>query len=324
MYATPYESSASVLLFGRTVMSDTYFIITPDSVTMSVIRYLNSDTYFTGVSKLMVFEEDMLHATVTDFIQKQGFIHIGACDSVPFFGIHDIDRKYTNCTSDIATCMYTKSTHDIAQITKSASAAYACLQSLTHEQYIGKNGIDIARTVALFGARNNAGQSFPTSVAVGDVLLSTTVDLPTDQIISADTPFAVDMGFITEGYYSDITRMYFSESDNRKTVYEKLVSLHRDVIAHISSGITLGNIHDAYISRFSKVFSEYEFLHEDLGHSIGYKLHESPIFIQDNSDFILVENMIITLEPEIIVDGFHYRIEDMVLLQNNGCKILTE
>jgi len=50
-----------------------------------------------------------------------------------------------------------------------------------------------------------------------------------------------------------------------------------------------------------------------------------PIAISHTSDIILEENMVITVEPGIYIpDVGGIRIEDDVLVLNDGCKILTK
>jgi Xaa-Pro aminopeptidase len=54
------------------------------------------------------------------------------------------------------------------------------------------------------------------------------------------------------------------------------------------------------------------YLH-NLGHSIGYSVHEYP-YLNDTDDSALVDNIILTIEPGLYFKGdFGIRIEDMVV-----------
>ena len=60
-----------------------------------------------------------------------------------------------------------------------------------------------------------------------------------------------------------------------------------------------------------------------LGHSVGLFIHEEPR-LSPNDQTVLQPNMIETVEPGIYVPGFGgVRIEDMVIVTEDGCENLT-
>jgi Xaa-Pro aminopeptidase len=59
------------------------------------------------------------------------------------------------------------------------------------------------------------------------------------------------------------------------------------------------------------------------GHGVGLEIHESPT-VSSRSDTVLKPGMVITVEPGIYLPGkFGIRIEDMVLITQNGNEVLT-
>jgi Xaa-Pro aminopeptidase len=60
-----------------------------------------------------------------------------------------------------------------------------------------------------------------------------------------------------------------------------------------------------------------------LGHSLGLEIHELPS-VSPKSDAVLVSGNIVTVEPGIYIPGkYGVRIENMVLVTENGCVNLT-
>ena len=61
-----------------------------------------------------------------------------------------------------------------------------------------------------------------------------------------------------------------------------------------------------------------------LGHGVGLEIHEAPRLNQ-HSDTILQPGMAVTVEPGIYIPGQGgVRIEDLVLITETGCEILTK
>lgn len=133
-----------------------------------------------------------------------------------------------------------------------------------------------------------------------------------------------DFGAQYRRYGSDITRTFFfgKASKKQRQMYEIVLQAQLAAIDGIHPGMT-GAEADA-LARNVIDASPYRglFMHS-LGHSLGLAVHDGGR-MAPNSDLVLRENMILTVEPGVYVRGEGgVRIEDDVLITSKGCEVLT-
>ncbi len=134
----------------------------------------------------------------------------------------------------------------------------------------------------------------------------------------------MDFGTVVGGYHSDMTRtvaLGFA-TDEMKEVYETVKKAQQTCIDNLHAGLT--GIEGDALARsviVEKGFGEY-FTHST-GHGVGIEIHEYPNLNMSN-DMPLMPNQIVTVEPGIYIPNkFGVRIEDMVVVTENGCEDLT-
>ncbi len=150
--------------------------------------------------------------------------------------------------------------------------------------------------------------------------------------ILADEPIIIDISprLKLERYYSDMTRTVVKgESEKEiKEMYETVKHAQDSALALIQEGVTCKEVHNLVCDIFEergygtiRKKSKTGFIHST-GHGVGLNLHENPS-VGDN-DYELRKGNVITIEPGLYdpeVGGV--RLEDMVLVLENGCENLT-
>ena len=135
----------------------------------------------------------------------------------------------------------------------------------------------------------------------------------------------IDLGTMDYGYNCDLTRTIFLDRINGRysRVYNVVLDAQKKAIKGIRPGVKakyIDNISRQYI--IDKGLGQY-FVHS-LGHGIGLEVHEKP-HISKNSNAILEKGMIVTIEPGVYIPGWGgVRIEDVVLVTEDGCEVLTK
>lgn len=153
--------------------------------------------------------------------------------------------------------------------------------------------------------------------------------------LMADQPIIIDIFPRSQvnRYFSDMTRTIVKgkASPEIKKIYQAVLKAQKMAISRVKSGAKGKEIHklveDYFAAKGFKTEKQGKniqgFIH-GTGHGVGLDMHELP-FINANSDNILQEGNIVTIEP-----GLYYpkvggvRIEDIVLVTKTGCKNLTK
>ncbi|HBV89046.1 MAG TPA: Xaa-Pro dipeptidase [Desulfosporosinus sp.] len=135
----------------------------------------------------------------------------------------------------------------------------------------------------------------------------------------------MDFGAIYQGYCSDITRTVFlgDPEDKHRNVYETVLAAQLAGIQAVAPGRS-GKEVDAVARGIIEKAGYGDYFGHGLGHSVGLAIHEGPN-LNKREERILEPGMLITVEPGIYIpDWGGVRIEDIVLVTENGCEVLTK
>lgn len=134
----------------------------------------------------------------------------------------------------------------------------------------------------------------------------------------------LDFGVILQGYCSDMTRTVWvgKISRSERGWYDAVLEAQQAAVAAVRAGVTCGEVDQAARSVLRRAHLDRYFTHST-GHGVGLEIHEGPRVARGQRE-VLRPGMVITVEPGIYVPGRGgVRIEDMVVVRNGGCDILT-
>lgn len=180
--------------------------------------------------------------------------------------------------------------------------------------------LEIDYRFRLAGADKSA---FPTIVAAGSHA-SKPHAVPSDRKLSSGDCVIFDMGASWNGYASDMTRtVMLGTADNRyREVYESVLDAQQAGLDAIRAGLRGGEADASARSVIENKGYGERFIHS-LGHAVGLDIHEFPS-LSRNSETVLKSGMVVTVEPGIYIPGWGgVRIEDMVVVTDDGCDNLT-
>ncbi len=179
--------------------------------------------------------------------------------------------------------------------------------------------------------------AFPPIIAVGPRAALAHAP-PSDARVADGNLLLVDWGANGPAYKSDLTRVLiprnhstFSRSPEGRDkkndaklakVYAAVRDAQEQAIRRIRAGVSAKDVDAVARNAIDKAGFGSFFIH-GLGHGFGLQIHESP-FLRASATEVLQAGMVITVEPGIYLPGWGgIRIEDDVLVTEDGCEVLT-
>ncbi|QNO16141.1 aminopeptidase P family protein [Alkalicella caledoniensis] len=184
---------------------------------------------------------------------------------------------------------------------------------------------EVALELEVFMKKEGAsGLAFTTIVASGQ-RSSLPHGIASEKCLEKGDFVKMDFGCVYNNYCSDITRTVVlgKATDRQKEIYNTVLQAQQNALEGIRPGMT-GMEADSlardiiYKNGFKDNFGH------GLGHSIGMVVHENPRLAPKSSD-ILQPGHVFTVEPGIYIEDFGgVRIEDMIVITENGNRNLTK
>ncbi|MFH0888551.1 MAG: Xaa-Pro peptidase family protein [Planctomycetota bacterium] len=169
-----------------------------------------------------------------------------------------------------------------------------------------------------------AGSGFPPIIGVDERAALPHAPISSKKV-SVQSLVLIDWGACYNAYNSDLTRVLFMGNvpAKTKTLYQIVLEAQQRAIDISKPGEIIQDI-DSAARNYIKQKGYGNYFGHSLGHGVGRMVHELPGINIKNKE-ILKPGMVFTVEPGIYLPGkVGIRIEDMVLVTETGCEVLTD
>ena len=184
---------------------------------------------------------------------------------------------------------------------------------------------DIAAEITYRLLKHGAeGNSFD-PIAVTGLNSSMPHGVPGDALVKEGDFITMDFGCVKNGYCSDMTRTVAVgyATDEMKNVYSTVLKAQLEGIKTARAGIA-GKEIDLAARKVINDAGYGKYFGHSFGHSLGLYIHESPS-ASPSCETIMPVGAVISAEPGIYIPGsFGVRIEDVLILNENGCENITK
>ncbi len=218
-----------------------------------------------------------------------------------------------------------KDESEIAAMRRAVEIAEAALADTLEKVRAGMTEKELAAELQVACLRYGAeGASFEPIVLVG---ANTALPHggPGDKVIRGNQLLLFDFGVSVNGYVSDITRTFALgevEDEELKRIYKIVLEANEAGRAAARPGVEIQEVDRAARKVINEAGYKENFTHRT-GHGLGLDVHEAP-FAREGDVTLLESGMTFTIEPGVYIPGKGgVRIEDDVVITDEGCKSLT-
>jgi len=228
-------------------------------------------------------------------------------------------------SNSIAAMRIIKDENEIKNVKKAQEIAETAFDDILKFIKPGVTEREIALELDRCMLKNGAEALSFETIALSGTNTSMPHGVPSDKQVKDGEFVLMDFGAVYNGYHSDMTRTVCigKPSEEMEKVYNVVLSAQTACLEKAHAGMT-GSELDKIARDIIDDAGYGDFFGHSLGHGVGMEIHEAPNAAPLNKN-ILKSGAIVTVEPGIYIPGkFGVRIEDFVILTENGNVNLTK
>lgn len=217
-----------------------------------------------------------------------------------------------------------KTADEIEKIKKAESIGDIAFLKILDILKPGISEIEIAAELEYIMKKNGAERVSFDTIAASGINSSMPHAVPTLKKLQMGDFLTMDFGCVYEGYCSDMTRTVVigKANEEQKKLYNTVLKAQLAALNFIKGGL-IGREIDYQARKIIEDAGYRNCFGHGLGHSVGLYIHENPRLSPSESSIIL-PGTVETVEPGIYINGFGgVRIEDLVLVTEDGCVNFT-
>ena len=269
-------------------------------------------------------------ALLNEVIAKHAVRRVGYEDAYMTVAEFNVYREKLNCELVGASKLMTelrsvKDTQEIEVLTAAQRIAEKALTEIYNDIRVGTTEKEIAARLTYlmlhYGAENMSFDPIVVSGANG----SMPHGVPTEKPIADGDFVTMDFGCLYHGYCSDMTRTLAvgHVTEEMDSVYHTVLRAQLAGIERAKAGVS-GHDVDAAARDIIAAAGYGECFGHSFGHGVGVEIHEAPNASPNNQE-LLPSGAVISAEPGIYLPGkFGVRMEDVIVLKEDGCENLTK
>ncbi len=317
-YLSGFTGSSGILLIGL-----------KKSYLFTDFRYFEQASKQASGFKVIKWKDD-LYQSMVPLIEETGWKKIGfEAKQVVYQTYTEMKEKLpvelVGLESTVEMIRIVKNNRELDLLRKGASELDAAFEFICSSLNPGMSEKTLSMELEIFLRRKGAEKPSFTYIVASGERGAMPHGTASEKVMQAGELVTIDYGSVFNHYATDITRTFsLGEPDTKqKEIYDIVQEAQLKARNSVKAGIKCSELDAVARDIISDAGYGDNFGH-GLGHGIGLETHELPM-VNHKSDMVLEKGMVITIEPGIYLPGWGgVRIEDMVLVTEDGCELLTK